>query len=102
MSSKALGEDEHVSSECVQGGMTRLRTGVTLGQHACSSMLSVWLDVESIFDSVVGWSDRARATDGGCFNVLQDMQSLMDNMMKQLLSKDVLYEPMKEIGRRVS
>ncbi|GAQ80592.1 peroxin 19 family protein [Klebsormidium nitens] len=30
----------------------------------------------------------------------EDMQSLMDNMMKQLLSKDVLYEPMKEIGRR--
>lgn len=29
------------------------------------------------------------------------MQSLMDNMMKQLLSKDVLFEPMKEIGRRV-
>ena len=31
---------------------------------------------------------------------LQDMQGLMDTMMRQLLSKEVLYEPMKEIGDR--
>jgi len=30
----------------------------------------------------------------------QDMQGLMDTMMRQLLSKEVLYEPMKEIGDR--
>ncbi|KAG0570280.1 hypothetical protein M758_6G144800 [Ceratodon purpureus] len=30
----------------------------------------------------------------------QDMQGLMDTMMQQLLSKEVLYEPMKEIGER--
>lgn len=30
----------------------------------------------------------------------QDMQGLMDTMMRQLLSKEVLYEPMKEIGER--
>ncbi|KAJ7568141.1 hypothetical protein O6H91_01G020500 [Diphasiastrum complanatum] len=30
----------------------------------------------------------------------QDMQSIMDTMMRQLLSKDILHEPMKEIGER--
>ncbi|KAL3680741.1 hypothetical protein R1sor_023697 [Riccia sorocarpa] len=30
----------------------------------------------------------------------QDMQSIMDTMMRQLLSKEVLHEPMKEIGER--
>ncbi|KAL2621674.1 hypothetical protein R1flu_001879 [Riccia fluitans] len=30
----------------------------------------------------------------------QDMQSIMDTMMRQLLSKEVLHEPMKEIGDR--
>lgn len=28
---------------------------------------------------------------------LQDMQNLLETMMQQLLSKEVLYEPMKEI-----
>ncbi|KAJ7568140.1 hypothetical protein O6H91_01G020500 [Diphasiastrum complanatum] len=31
---------------------------------------------------------------------LKDMQSIMDTMMRQLLSKDILHEPMKEIGER--
>lgn len=30
----------------------------------------------------------------------QDMQSIMDTVMQQLLSKDILHEPMKEIGER--
>eukprot|EP00850_Spirogloea_muscicola_P016932 SM000141S00876 [mRNA] locus=s141:171746:173213:- [translate_table: standard] len=30
----------------------------------------------------------------------QDMQVVMDTMMRQLLSEEVLYEPMKEIGER--
>lgn len=30
----------------------------------------------------------------------KDMPSIMDTMMRQLLSKDVLHEPMKEIGER--
>lgn len=30
----------------------------------------------------------------------EDVQSLMDNMMRQLLSKEVLHEPMQEIGDR--
>lgn len=30
----------------------------------------------------------------------QDMESIVETMMKQLLSKDILYEPMKEIGER--
>ncbi|PWA87721.1 Pex19 protein [Artemisia annua] len=30
----------------------------------------------------------------------QDMESIVETMMQQLLSKEVLYEPMKEIGER--
>ncbi|KAH9611024.1 hypothetical protein KSS87_015314 [Heliosperma pusillum] len=30
----------------------------------------------------------------------QDMESMVETMMQQLLSKDILYEPMKEIGER--
>ncbi|KAL3829888.1 hypothetical protein ACJIZ3_018690 [Penstemon smallii] len=30
----------------------------------------------------------------------QDMESIVETMMQQLLSKDILYEPMKEIGER--
>jgi len=30
----------------------------------------------------------------------QDMQSVVDTMMRQLLSKEILHEPMKEIGER--
>ncbi|XP_030500872.2 peroxisome biogenesis protein 19-1 isoform X1 [Cannabis sativa] len=30
----------------------------------------------------------------------QDMESIMENMMQQLLSKEILHEPMKEIGER--
>lgn len=30
----------------------------------------------------------------------QDMQGLVDTMMRQLLSKDILYEPMKEIAEK--
>lgn len=30
----------------------------------------------------------------------QDMESIVETMMKQLLSKDILHEPMKEIGER--
>ncbi|XP_039141725.1 peroxisome biogenesis protein 19-2-like [Dioscorea cayenensis subsp. rotundata] len=30
----------------------------------------------------------------------QDMESIMDTVMQQLLSKDILHEPMKEIGER--
>ena len=31
---------------------------------------------------------------------LQDMQSMVATMMHQLLSKEILHEPMKEIGER--
>lgn len=31
---------------------------------------------------------------------LQDMESIVETMMQQLLSKEILYEPMKEIGER--
>ena len=31
-----------------------------------------------------------------------DFQSVVDNMMKQLLSKDIMYEPVVEITKRVS
>lgn len=30
----------------------------------------------------------------------QDMESIVETMMQQLLSKDILYDPMKEIGER--
>lgn len=30
-----------------------------------------------------------------------DFQSVVDNMMKQLLSKDIMYEPVVEITKRV-
>lgn len=31
---------------------------------------------------------------------VQDMESIVETMMQQLLSKDILHEPMKEIGER--
>ncbi|XP_038996221.1 peroxisome biogenesis protein 19-2-like [Hibiscus syriacus] len=34
------------------------------------------------------------------FSVSQDMESIVETMMKQLLSKEILREPMKEIGER--
>lgn len=34
------------------------------------------------------------------FVFVQDMESVVETMMQQLLSKEILYEPMKEIGER--
>lgn len=33
-------------------------------------------------------------------SLLQDMESMVETMMQQLLSKEILHEPMKEIGER--
>ncbi|KAF9602429.1 hypothetical protein IFM89_027558 [Coptis chinensis] len=34
------------------------------------------------------------------YKILEDMESIVETMMQQLLSKEILHEPMKEIGQR--
>lgn len=50
---------------------------------------------ENIGDDMESFAKQFEALSGS-----QDMQGLMDTMMRQLLSKEILYDPMKEIGDR--
>ncbi|KAF6142243.1 hypothetical protein GIB67_012092 [Kingdonia uniflora] len=91
---KGLKEENHASEaleklreqtrEAVRGLESTAKAGASLGDD--------YLGKDGLLDDWVKQFEDLAGT--------QDMESMVETMMQQLLSKEILHEPMKEIGER--
>ncbi|GAB2300864.1 hypothetical protein Dimus_034900 [Dionaea muscipula] len=83
--SEALNQLRHQTKETVRG-LESIAAGANAGKGAADTNKDA---------SVEEWIKQFEDLAGP-----QDMESIVETMMQQLLSKEILHEPMKEIGER--
>ncbi|KAF5734899.1 Peroxisome biogenesis protein 19-2 [Tripterygium wilfordii] len=95
LKSKKKGKQKVSKDAHVAEALDKLREQTREAVKGVESVTSAQLDDFPKDDMMEDWVKQFEELAGS-----QDVESMVETMMQQLLSKEILYEPMKEIGER--